>query len=304
MSDTDLTTTAAADTLRQVLQPPPGGAELPAFSRGWDPGGAFLSYVDQPQVNWSDDLEALHEESSRDHFIDVWTRRSVLDALAPAIGPRATVADVGCSTGYLLEDLRAHHPGALLIGADLVPAGLRKAHAAVPDAALVLADVTRLPFADASLDAVASVNVLEHVADDTGALREIARVLRPGGLAVVVVPAGPGLYDYYDRMLGHERRYARGELPARAVAAGLQVVRDAHLGWTLYPAFWAKKKLNRVRHPDPSAAEVQRLVAGDIAGTEASRVGRAATALERRLLSRGVRAPLGIRDLVVLRRGG
>jgi SAM-dependent methyltransferase len=287
--------------LRQVLRPPPGQAELPVFSQGW-PDGPYLAYVDDPEVNWSDELEEMHEESTRDHFIDVWTRRSVLDALAPAIPPDGVVADVGCSTGYLLEDLRAHHPGTLLVGADLVAAGLRKAHVSVPEAALVLADVTRLPFESASLDAVASINVLEHVPDDEAALAEIVRVLKPGAPAAIVVPAAPTLYDYYDRMLGHERRYRRGELAGKARAAGLQVVSDAHLGWTLYPAFWVKKKLNRRRHPNPSPDQVERLVAGDISSTERSRVGRAATTLERRALARGLRAPFGIRDLVVLRR--
>jgi SAM-dependent methyltransferase len=289
--------------LTDVLRPPPGAESLPPFAGGW-PDGPYLAYVnDDAEVNWSDDLEELHEESTRDHFIDVWTRNAVLAALAPAIRPGSVVADVGCSTGYLLEDLRARHPDATLVGADLVAAGLRKAHESVPEAALVLADVTRLPFEDASVDAIASVNVLEHVPDDAGALAEFKRVLKPGALAAIVVPAGPGLYDYYDRMLGHERRYARGELPGRGRAAGLEVVSDAHLGWTLYPAFWAKKKLNRRRHPNRSAQEVERLVAGDISSTEQSRIGRAATALEERALSRGLRAPFGIRDFVVLRRG-
>jgi SAM-dependent methyltransferase len=288
--------------LTDVLRPPPGAESLPPFAAGW-PDGPYLVYVDDDRaVNWSDDLEELHEESTRDHFIDVWTRNAVLGALAPAIRPGSVVADVGCSTGYLLEDLHARYRDATLVGADLVAAGLRKAHASVPDAALVLADATRLPFEDASLDAIASINVLEHVPDDAGALAEFQRVLKPGALAAVVVPAGPGLYDYYDRMLGHERRYALGELPGRARAAGLEVVRDAHLGWTLYPAFWAKKKLNRRRHPNPSAAEVERLVAGDISSTERSRIGRAAVEIERRALARGLRAPFGIRDLVVLRR--
>src|SRR3954451_14990596 len=96
--------------LTDVLRPPPGAASLPAFAAGW-PAGPYLAYVeDDAGVHRSHQLEALHEESTRDHFIDVWTRRSVLDALAPAIRPGSVVADVGCSTGSLLEDLRATHP--------------------------------------------------------------------------------------------------------------------------------------------------------------------------------------------------
>jgi SAM-dependent methyltransferase len=293
------------ETLGRVLRVPPGQREVPPFNAGWDVGGrsaSYLDYVTEPDVNWSDELEALHEESTRDHFIDVWTRRAVLDVLEPALRTAEVVADAGCSTGYLLEDLRAARRDALLIGLDLVAAGLRKAHASVPDAALLLADVTSLPLEDGTVHALASINVLEHVADDAGALREIARVLRPGALAAIVVPAGPGLYDYYDRMLGHERRYAAGELARKAHAGGLEVVLDTHLGWTLHPAFWAKKHFNRLRHPDPAPDEIERLVARDISSTEGSRLGRAATEIERRLLVRGVRPRFGIRNLVGLRR--
>jgi SAM-dependent methyltransferase len=287
--------------LTDVLHAPPGSASLPPFDAGW-PDSPFLSYVEtDADVNWSDDLEALHEESTRDHFIDVWTRDAVLSALRPAIRPGVVVADIGCSTGYLLEDLRNRHPEAVLVGADLVAAGLRKAHLSVPQAALILADVTRLPIADASVDAIASVNVLEHVPDDAGALAEMARVLKPGAPAAIVVPAGPSLYDYYDRMLGHERRYAPGELAGRARSAGLEVVVDTHLGWTLYPAFWAKKKINRLRHADPSPTELEQLVAQDIASTEQSRVGQAAMQLERAAFKRRVKPRFGIRNFVVLR---
>jgi SAM-dependent methyltransferase len=290
------------------LEPPPGERTVPAFRGGWEAAGGsvepFLSYVDgdgDQDVNWSAELEALHLESSNSHFIDVWTRSAMLARLGP-IAPGAVVVDLGCSSGHLLADLRAAHPAAILVGLDLVAAGLRRAHASVPDARLVRADACRLPLAEASVDAAVSANLLEHVGDDGRALGEIARVLRPGARAVLVVPTGPGLYDYYDRFLGHQRRYARGELAARARTAGLEVLEDGYLGSLLYPAFSLVKRRNRRRRDHLRGAELGARVAADIAATRDSRAGRLAWRAEDALGRRGVRLPFGIRGLTVVRR--
>jgi SAM-dependent methyltransferase len=284
----------------------PQVAELPEFQGGWrrsDGSWApYLSFVDDDHsVNWSDELEELHEESSRDHFIDVWTRRSMLERIGP-LPRRPLIVDLGCSTGYLLEDLQVRYPDALLAGVDLVAAGLRKAHVNVPEARLLQADVGALPLADASVDAALSANLLEHVPDDNGALRELRRVLKPGARGVLVVPAAPSTYDYYDRFLGHERRYAKRELAGKARDAELEVLEDIHLGSVLFPAFWLVKQRNRRRFASLAGAELEQRVAANIAGTSDSAFGRGACALERALLSRGVRLPFGIRSLTVVRR--
>ncbi|MGH2854480.1 MAG: class I SAM-dependent methyltransferase, partial [Solirubrobacteraceae bacterium] len=264
----------------------------------------YLSYVASGQpVNWSEDLEVLHEESSRTHFIDVWTRRAVLARIG-SLPPAPTVIDVGCSTGYLLEDLRAFAPHATLVGVDLVAGGLRKAHANVPDARLLQADACALPLADSSVDAVVSANLLEHVPRDELALAEIRRILRPGARAVIVVPIGPHNYDYYDRFLGHERRYARGELARKARGVGLAVLEDIALGAPLYPAFWAVKQRNRRRYGHLRGDALSERVAGDIERTNDSPLGALACRLEEALLGAGVRLPFGIRGLVVLARPG
>jgi SAM-dependent methyltransferase len=262
---------------------------------------SFTAYAQSLDVNWSDALEELHEEASRDHFLDVWTRTSLLDGMWK-FGPTRprVVLDAGCSSGYLLEDLRRELPTASLVGVDLIAGGLRRAHLLVPDAQLLLADVCDLPIEDASVDVVLSANLLEHVPDDTGALAELHRVLRPGGLAAIIVPAGPGTYDYYDAFLGHERRYARGELAGKA--AGFDVLLDTHIGALIYPAFWTIKKRNRLKHKAPSAAERQALVEHDIDRTTTSRLGALTTRAERKLLARGVRLPFGIRSLTFLRK--
>jgi SAM-dependent methyltransferase len=214
----------------------------------------------------------------------------------------AAIIDLGCSTGYLLEDLRDTYPGRRLIGVDLVAPGLAKAHELLPDAWLLRADVCDLPLADSSVDAVVSANLLEHVPDDRGALREVFRILKPGGRAVAVIPAGPGTYDYYDRFLGHERRYANGELAGKAREAGLEVLEDAHLGSVLYPAFWAVKKRNRMRSDQLEGEALEHKVAEDIENTQNSSFGALTCRVERSLLRRRLRIPFGVRGITVMRR--
>ncbi len=264
----------------------------------------FVSHVSsEHMVNWSEDLEALHEQSSRTHFIDVWTRRAILARMG-RLPAAPTVIDLGCSTGHLLEDLRRALPDASLIGVDLVAGGLRKAHANVPDAQLLQADVCSLPLTDASVDGAVSANLFEHVPDDVLALEELLRILRPGARATIVVPVGPGNYDYYDRFLGHERRYARGELARKARAIGFEVVEDLHLGAPLYPAFWAVKQRNRKRYAELRGDALEARVRADIAHTGDSTLGRLACRFEEWMLARGVRLPFGIRGLTVLARSG
>ncbi len=289
-----------------MFRAPPDSAELPGFDDGWQLTGSerapYLSYVEaDSSVNWSDELEELHEEASRTHFLDRWTRGAIIARMG-AMPATPVIADVGCSTGYLLEDVRAAHPTATLIGVDLIGAGLVKAHRLVPSARLVRADACDLPLADASVDTVVSANLLEHVPDDRGAVREFARVLTPGGRAVIVVPAGPSTYDYYDRFLGHERRYGRHELASKCVDAGLDLLEDAHIASLLYPPFWLVKQRNRRTHGALTGEALQRQVSADIARTHDSWIGELAWALERRLTDRGLHLPFGIRSLVVARR--
>lgn len=287
-----------------LLATPPGMDAVPVFDAGWLVSAAirtpFLSYAGTSSVKWSEELESLHEEWSRVHFIDVWTRNAVLERVDPIAG-HAIVTDIGCSTGHLLHDLHQAHPSATLIGIDLIAAGLRKAHDLVPSALLLQADACDLPLHTGSVDVVVCTNLLEHVVDDGRALEEIQRVLRPRGYAVIVVPAAPGTYDYYDRYLGHVRRYARHELARKATAAGLDVIEDRYIASLLHPAFWVVKHWNRLRYAALDGAALAQRVSNDIARSGTSRVGSILGRLE---ISLGLRLPFGIRNLVWARQRG
>jgi SAM-dependent methyltransferase len=288
-----------AEVLRRAA-PPPGTSQR-RWDGGWSGGDStqpFVSYLAaSPAYNWSGDLERLHAASGRDHFLDAWTREAALELL-PA-SRQTLLLDLGCSSGALLEDARNRWPGIGLVGVDVQEEGLVYAHRLLPDVPLIQASATALPFQDESFDAVTSLNVLEHLQDDVSAMREVRRVLRPGGTTVLVVPANPRLYDYYDRYLKHERRYARRELDGKLRQAGLRVVRSTFVGGLIYPAFWVAKKRNRWRHARADESEIARLVEADIIATKDSVVGRRACAWERIALRRGFDLPVGIRAIAV-----
>ncbi|MGW3866193.1 class I SAM-dependent methyltransferase, partial [Streptomyces sp. NPDC005047] len=103
------------------------------------------------------------------------------------------VLDAGCGTGRALPPLRAAvGPSGLVLGADLTPAMLQAAVRAGRgrDGRLLLADVTALPLRARSLDAVFAAGLIAHLPEPGGNLRELARVVRPGGVLALFHPIG------------------------------------------------------------------------------------------------------------------
>ncbi|MCX6401581.1 MAG: class I SAM-dependent methyltransferase, partial [Propionibacteriales bacterium] len=88
---------------------------------------------------------------------------------------------------------------------------------------VVRGDGRRLPVADASVDLVMSTDAWEHIDDDVAVASETFRVLRPGGRALIAVPASMALWSGHDVALGHVRRYERDELAQRVIGAGLVI---------------------------------------------------------------------------------
>jgi SAM-dependent methyltransferase len=188
----------------------------------------------------------------------------------------------------------------LVIGSDAFPEVLLRLARRKPGVPLLQFDITRCPLPDNCLDAVVMLNVLEHIRDDRRALREVFRILRPGGLLIMEVPAGPMLYDMYDAMLKHQRRYTPRELKRKAAEAGLELMRFSHLGVLVYPAFALTKLLNRHLGLQRSL-EVKRRVASNIKVSQNMTLMSWVLALEG-LLHRWFSFPFGIRCTGVWRK--
>ncbi|HUP49963.1 MAG TPA: class I SAM-dependent methyltransferase [Thermoanaerobaculia bacterium] len=96
---------------------------------------------------------------------------------------------------------------------------------------VVVGDLTRLPFRDGSFDGMTTGETLEHLDDDAAAVREIGRVLRPGGTCVATVPALPMLWSRSDHYYEHRRRYGRAALMRLFREAGFRVRKAAFWGF-------------------------------------------------------------------------
>lgn len=89
------------------------------------------------------------------------------------------------------------------------------------------------------------LNVLEQIEDDVRALKNLFKLLKPGGILVAKVPAGSRLYDSYDEDLCHFRRHSASELKRKLNEIGFIVYMTSHLGFVLCPAFALFKLLNK-----------------------------------------------------------
>jgi SAM-dependent methyltransferase len=116
------------------------------------------------------------------------------------------------------------------------------------------ADATALPFHDRSFDAVFIFDVLEHIDADDLALKELRRVLKPGGRLLVTVPAFMFLFGRQDVVSEHKRRYRRGPLARLLEGAGFDVDYATYFNTLLFPPIAAVRLLRRV-FPENRAAD-------------------------------------------------
>jgi SAM-dependent methyltransferase len=252
--------------------------------------------------HWTPELTVLHEEEAgANHPIDRASRKLAVVSLHEFVTAKAPVIlDVGSSSGYVLTEIRRAFPHAALIGSDYLLQPLLTLAEKMPDLPILQFDLRRCPLPDACIDAVTALNVLEHIDRDEEALAQIYRILRPGGVAHIEVPAGPGLFDIYDEQLLHHRRYRLRDLAAMARRVGFELLKKTHLGFVVFPAFWLAKKRNRrlLSLPDTKKREI---VAAQIRGSQQSKALASCLALER-FLGRTISYPYGIRCIVVGRR--
>jgi SAM-dependent methyltransferase len=171
-------------------------------------------------------------------------RRSVLENVITdlRLPARARILDAGCGSGRNMLELARH---GTVTGVELssTSAALARERGA---GEVVEGSVLSMPFESASFDLAVSLDVIEHLEDDLGALRELRRVIAPGGALLITVPAYQWLWSGHDEVNHHHRRYTRRSLQHVAEQAGWETVRTTYFNSLLLPVAILLRVLDRL----------------------------------------------------------
>jgi len=171
--------------------------------------------------------------------------RFIWRSLQNLVLPRGKVLELGCGIGNLTRLILEERGVTSVHGVDMDPVYVERLLAALADPRLSASAIGFEKFsppdfseaADESYDTIVCSNVLEHIEDDRGAMVNIARMLRPGGEALILVPAHHWLFCDLDRNLSHYRRYSASDLHLLEEECGLEILRVRYfnplgvLGW-------------------------------------------------------------------------
>ena len=165
-------------------------------------------------------------------FIGV--RKMVHNLLATGIQGKKNlkILDVGCGTGGLMDELTQQ--GHTVFGLDISDEAL-KFCALRGHTNLKLGSATSIPFEDSSFDVVTGIGVIEHLDDDDKFLMEVKRVLKPGGLFVMLTSSFPWVWSMHDVANHHKRRYYLNNLNKKIESHGFKTKAFSHLNFVLFP---------------------------------------------------------------------
>ena len=141
------------------------------------------------------------------------------------------IVDLGCGTGVVLQNL-----GKLgyAVGIDMSTLALERCHSRGIEG-LCIGDGTQLPVATAKGDVMVGLDVFEHIEGDEAAFAEAFRILKPGGILVMSVPAFKSLWGPHDVALMHFRRYTKGELGQKLEKVGFKLEKLSYSIFFLFP---------------------------------------------------------------------
>jgi ubiquinone/menaquinone biosynthesis C-methylase UbiE len=189
------------------------------------------------------DYHQVLDPIERRHWWFVALREFVVATVTSRMVEGSRVLDIGCSTGHVIAALPEEYKRT---GIDVSPGAIDLARAIRPAIPFVNASVEELPFESGSFDCAFALDVLSmRGVDNRAALREIRRVLRPGGVFLVQVPAYEWLKSDYDYAVGTAHRYTAGSLRSLLQTEGFGMERLTYRVTTLFPLAATRRLLAR-----------------------------------------------------------
>ncbi len=156
-----------------------------------------------------------------------------------------TILDVGCGAGGLMNELSEK---GVVYGVDFSEESVKFCHERGLQN-VQIGDVTSIPFEDNYFDVVVCLDVLEHIDNDTLGAREIYRILKPGGVAILFVPALMILWGETDDVSQHKRRYTKRMFRRTLESGGFSIQKFSYFNSILFFPILATRLLTRViRH--------------------------------------------------------
>lgn len=183
-----------------------------------------------------------------DHYWWFVSRRELaLSLLDCNLQESAVILDVGCGTGAVLTELEGRGSA---VGVDLSQEALAYSKSRGLNH-LVYANAEQLPFLDHTFDAVVSLDTIEHVPGHHKAVAEVFRVLKPGGVFVMNVPAFSWLWGPHDVALMHQRRYTRRQVADVVSGVGFSVHKLSYSVFVLFPAVVLRRLFEKLQQGEP-----------------------------------------------------
>lgn len=151
--------------------------------------------------------------------------------------------EIGCGTGFVLENIARVNPDFELEGTELYVEGLRFAHSRSPHLKFFQSDARNLPF-DNEYNGIFAFDVVEHIEEDLDTLKSIYKSLKPGGYVFISVPQHMWLWSKQDEFACHKRRYSRKELAQKLSVCNFTVEAMTSFVFTLLPVMFLSRLKN------------------------------------------------------------
>jgi SAM-dependent methyltransferase len=154
------------------------------------------------------------------------------------------ILDAGCGTGLNLKYLQIRGDS---VGLDISKDALGFSRAR-GSRSIICASAEKLPLMSRAFDLVMALDVIEHIEDDNSVIREINRVLKPGGWLIVTVPAFMSLWSEHDAAVHHKRRYELHELIGILKSGGFRIEWASYWNFFLFMPVFGMRLLKRSTH--------------------------------------------------------